>query len=901
MGTSDVRDQLQATLGTTYSLERELGRGGMATVFLAQDAKHHRPVALKVLHADLAASLGPERFRREITLAAGLQHPHILSVYDSGETPSGQLWFTMMYVDGESLRDRIRREHQLPLEEAVRITREAALALQYAHEHGVVHRDIKPENLLLTKDGSTLVADFGIARALNTTGPGATLTETGVAVGTPQYMSPEQASADRAIDARTDVYSLGAVCYEMLAGEPPFTGPTAQSIIAKMMSGEPPSVRRARPTVPTTVDTAIRKALAPVPGDRFATTADFAKALTLALATAASAATTAIPSVAPTLRRRGVRAALLTALAVAAAGAYAWRSHERTAAVLPGTISIAVLPFDNLGDSSDAYFADGMTDAVRGKLTTVPGLAVIAPASSAQYRKTTKSPQQIGRELRVRYLLMGRVRWSKLAGGPSRVQVNPALIDAATASDRWEAPFDAPLTDVFQVQADIATRVAQQLQLTLTPAAQRTLAQQPTRNLDAYDAYLRAREIETSLGTLGEHRAAAGYGEAIRRDSSFALAWAALAQAHLSAIESSASVTAADDAETARLAAQRALALAPDLPEAHAALGRYYELGLGDAARALAEYQAGRRLAPDNALLLALTAGPEWTRGQYDSSLAHRELAARLDPRDVDVVAALCDAYAALRRYAEAERACDQVLALAPTNMEQVEERMTVSLEQGDLAGARAVVRAVPATVDSAYVVEFLAQGIELGWVLDSVQQRLLLRQTKPIAVFDRGTWMGAFAQMYAYRGDTARARIYADSARGGYEAQLKAISQSRLPSPPHALSQLYEFHGLALAYLGRRDSALAQAKRAEAAEPGNGYVKFTTAKIYILLNEPDRALDLLEPALTGAAVPNAGDADTWITPGWLHIDPNFARLRGDPRFERLMAKLTSGATPPKV
>ena len=182
----------------------------MATcVYLAQDTKHRRAVALKVLHVDLAASLGPERFRREVTLAAGLQHPHILSVYDSGETPSGQLWFTMMFVDGESLRDRIQRERQLPLEDAVRITREAALALQYAHEHGIVHRDIKPENLLLTKDGSTLVADFGIARALTSTLPkGETLTETGVAIGTPQYMSPEQASADRTIDARTDVYSL---------------------------------------------------------------------------------------------------------------------------------------------------------------------------------------------------------------------------------------------------------------------------------------------------------------------------------------------------------------------------------------------------------------------------------------------------------------------------------------------------------------------------------------------------------------------------------------------------------------------------------------------------------------------------------------------------------------------
>src|SRR5499425_3915687 len=221
---TDPTAALAAGLRDRYVLERELGRGGMATVYLARDLKHDRPVALKVLLPELAASLGPDRFQREIKLAARLQHPHILTVHDSGET-AGQLWFTMPYVEGESLRDRLRRERQLSVDDALRITREAAQALQYAHEHGVVHRDIEPENLLLTKDGNTLVADFGIARAL---GADEHLTQTGMSVGTPAYMSPEQASGDKALDARTDLYSLGAVLYEMLAGEPPYTGPTAQ-------------------------------------------------------------------------------------------------------------------------------------------------------------------------------------------------------------------------------------------------------------------------------------------------------------------------------------------------------------------------------------------------------------------------------------------------------------------------------------------------------------------------------------------------------------------------------------------------------------------------------------------------------------------------------------------------
>ena len=230
----------------------------MATVYLAQDLKHDRLVALKVLRAEIAATVGAERFRREITLAAGLQHPHILAVFDSGGT-GGALWYTMPYVDGESLRDRLRREHQLPMDQALTIIRSAAAALDYAHRQGVIHRDIKPENILLTRDGDVLVADFGIARTL--TG-GEALTETGLAVGTPAYMSPEQAAGDRELDARTDQYSLACVLYEMLAGEPPFTGPTAQAIIARRFSETARPLERVRETVPLPAARAVARALA---------------------------------------------------------------------------------------------------------------------------------------------------------------------------------------------------------------------------------------------------------------------------------------------------------------------------------------------------------------------------------------------------------------------------------------------------------------------------------------------------------------------------------------------------------------------------------------------------------------------------------------------------------------
>ncbi|MGH7627930.1 MAG: protein kinase domain-containing protein, partial [Gemmatimonadales bacterium] len=441
----------------------------MATVYLARDLKHDRPVALKVLLPELAASLGPDRFQREIRLAARLQHPHILTVHDSGET-AGQLWFTMPYVEGESLRDRLKRERQLPVEDALRIAREAAQALQYAHEHGVVHRDIKPENLLLTKDGNTLVADFGIARAL---GGDEHLTQTGMSVGTPAYMSPEQASGDKGLDARTDVYSLGAVLYEMLAGEPPYTGPTAQVIVMKRFTEPVPSVRKMRASVPAAVAEAIQWALAAVPADRYATAADFGRALQPPVVTTPPAVTVATPSTtpaaptsAPIARSRRIPIAAITlalGFLIGLGVLFAWRRSHGGADDSAGPKRVAVLPFENLGDSADAYFADGITNEVRGMLSQIAGLAVIARASSNEYRKTTKAPQQIARELGVDYLLTATVQWEKTPGSPSRVRVSPELVQVAPGAaptTKWQQGFDASLTDVFRVQADIAGKVA---------------------------------------------------------------------------------------------------------------------------------------------------------------------------------------------------------------------------------------------------------------------------------------------------------------------------------------------------------------------------------------------------------------------------------------------------------
>jgi eukaryotic-like serine/threonine-protein kinase len=827
-------EKVRVALGTRYRVEHLLGAGGMATVYLAEDLKHRRKVAVKVMRPELSATLGAERFLREIDIAAQLNHPHILPVHDSGEV-NGVLFYVMPFVEGLSLRERLG-QGALPTDEALRLAQEVADALAYAHARGIIHRDIKPANILLGA-GHALVADFGIARAL--TAGGEALTQTGLAVGTPQYMSPEQALGEPGVDARADVYAVGAVLFEMLVGEPAFTGATPQAILAKTLTGKMRPVLSVRPDLPAAAAAVVTTATARDAADRYGSASELAAALgtaldavrsgTMPIATAgpsprsvwtlfAGAAVITMAAVYGLVARWGLaRWTLWLAVGLLAVGAgvlvttsrvedrrrsggrigglarwFTWRratmggafaavlwvgvalllvfAGPRAGAGSGAVKHLAVLPFESLGSTDEGYFADGMADQVRGKLAALPGLQITARSSSVPYRETTKSPQDIGNELGVGYLLNATVRWAPGPGQTKRVQVTPELIDTHTGAVTWQQTFDADITDVFQVQQTIATQVAEALGVALGAGERQELAAQPTANLAAYDAYLRGEAITQSLvgsdpGML--RRAATFYEQAVGLDSSFGQAWARLA--NVRAVLFFASVPTPTEGEAAQRAADRAQALAPQAAETYLALSAVAQFVLRDDVFARRTAEQGLVAHPENIDLMRRVASLQATDRPAEAlDLLRRTV--ELDPRSVASWGSLGGALVNLHRGADAQQPIDRGLELDPANFRLLQLKLIGLLQQGNLGGARRTLATLPPDLDEAGLAAYLATYNDMYWVLTDAQQVLLL--TLPPSAFDndRATWAAVRMQTFGVRGNRARSRAYADTARMAYE-----------------------------------------------------------------------------------------------------------------------------------
>jgi serine/threonine protein kinase/Flp pilus assembly protein TadD len=765
----DPPTQLRDALASRYRLERELGQGGMATVYLAHDLKHDRKVAIKVLRPELAAALGAERFLAEVKITARLDHAHILTLIDSGNA-DGTLYYVMPFVRGESLRARLTREGQLGIGEALDITRQVASALDYAHRQGVIHRDIKPENILL-HEGEAFLTDFGIALAVSEAG-GDRLTGTGLSLGTPSYMSPEQAAGDRHIDARSDIYALGAVAYEMLAGEPPVAGASAQAIIAKLMTERPTSVRVLRDTVPAAVETAVMRALAKAPVDRYASARDFADALASGpVDTPAPAASAGRP------KRLALAAGLLV---VAVSAVLLWRRGVVTGPGPLGSIrSIAVLPLDNYSaDSAQEYFAEGMTDELTSNLAMISQLRVTSRGSAMQFKgRNRPSTPEIARALNVDAIVEGSVNRSG-----DRVRITAQLIDARADKHLWAETFERKSSDVLALQAELASAIASAINVQLTPGEQSRLSAAPIVNPEAHDAYLRGRYFFNSPSDENLQKAIMQFNEAIRLSPTFARAYSGLSDAYTWAAYNEGFIRALDAKPLARAAAERAVELDSLSAEAHTSLGVYKAWFDFDWEGSERELRRAIALNPSYAYahdqlnqLLGLV-------GRFDEAVAEGQRAIALDPLSPSILSDLAMTMVYASKAAPALELTRKAAELDPTLFFPLLNEGSLALQAGNYREAitkleRAKTLGAPPTLVSGYL------GYASGMSGDRTRAMAILATLKEASPHGEVAPF-SLALLYLGLGDRSRALDYLEQAYAANSQQLVWLKVDRIYDP---------------------------------------------------------------------------------------------------------------------
>ena len=691
---------LDSAIGDRYRIRREIGRGGMAVVYLADDLRHRRQVAIKFIQPELAQAVGAARFLREIEIAAQLAHPHIVPLYDSGEI-DGRLFYVMPFLEGESLRQRLDRERQLPVPDAIDIGRKVASALEYAHARDVVHRDIKPENILLY-EGEAMVADFGIALAVSAAAS-PRITGTGLVLGTPEYMSPEQ-SLDEGADARSDQYSLACVLFEMLAGEAPYSGSSPYSILSKRLVDPVPSVQRLRSTVPLPVDRAIARAMAKVPADRFASIAAFATELAMAVMTPA------------------------TGTAVAG-------SRPRIA-------SVAVLPFRNLSaDPENEYFADGITEDVIAHLSKIRALKVISRSSVMQFKQRSGNMRDIGAALGATSLLDGSVR---RAG--DRVRIVAQLVDGDSDRQVWAETYDRKLDDIFAIQTDVALQIASSLEAELSADEQQRLERQPTDDLQAYQLFLQGRQWFSRYTPDGLRRAIELFDRAVARDPAFALAYASAGMAYIELAEGGAMDP--DTAFTrAKAAVDTSLRLDPELGAPHVTAGYLKMTREFDWPGAEREFRRSLELSPSDTDAYDLYGRLCMALGRMDDALALLRRAEELDP-----LAHTNDITTAMLRAGRFEEALARARQSVETNPSSARTRAT--LGWANILTRR--VREGVADLDKAVALApgntlwFAQLGAAYAMAGDEPEARDVLRQLEEQA---KGSFVSPYHLAYVYTG----------------------------------------------------------------------------------------------------------------------------------------------------
>ena len=880
-----------------YRIDAVLGVGGMGVVYLGCDEGLGRKVGLKLLPPSLVAHSDQlERLKREARTASALNHPNIVTIHEIGEVDRTH-YIATEFIEGITLRERIA-QGPLPPNEAVEITTQLASALCVAHDAGIVHRDIKPENIMLRRDGYVKVLDFGIAKFTPAADPDGQLfvtTQAGVMLGTTRYMSPEQARS-QAVDARSDIWSLGVVLYEMLAGRAPFDGETQTDVMAAVLMKEPLPLTQHAPELPAKLQRVVERALQKDKEARYQT------------------ATELLDDLRDVKRdldigsRSGTRRPTARKLAFATVGvlliliglfvfARYERSEKRVSPAAPlSDKSVAILPFENRSEEkANEYFADGIQDEILTRLSKIADLRVISRSSTQHYKSQRRNLPEIARQLGVAHVVEGSVQKRGDA-----VRVNVQLIKAGTDSHVWAETFDRKLTDLFEVESEVARAIAAQLQAKLTGREEQVIASRPTDNPEAYDAYLRGLAYSLRSNTIENALGAQKYlREAVRLDPNFALAWALLARVDALGYLSGVLQRTPDLREEARRAAETAVALQPQLGEALYATGFYHYGCLKDYQTAIRYFEQAREFLPNSSRIPEALAYVSRRRGEWEKSIAYCDEAERLDPRNVSLLYQHALTWGALRRFREAERKLDQVLTITPDDMASIAQKAAYAQAQGDLARAASLLEplrpAITNTVPLTAQIRQLTFERRAGPVLDRVTD--LLAKPDPAAGFFVGELrlLVGFAQDAV--GDRAAAMVSWRQARD----ELERFHKDQ-PENHWAMGELAVAH----AALGEKAIARDLVERTKIAFPTekdalNGpTVLEIGARVATLAGDTDRAIATLGKLLsTTYATPMSGQ-NVPLTPALLRLDPMFDPLRNDPRFEKLVASSGRNHTSPE-
>jgi TolB-like protein len=885
--------QLGTRLGP-YEIVAPIGVGGMGEVYRARDTRLGRDVAIKVLPAEFAAD--PERLRRfeqEAKAVAGLDHPNILAIHDVG-THQGAPYIVTELLEGESLRERLQ-DGAIPVRKAVEIAVQVAQALAAAHEKGIVHRDIKPGNVFVTRDCRVKLLDFGIAKLLVPRSPAeperATTvvegTAAGTTLGTAGYMSPEQLRGEP-VDHRSDIFSLGCVLYEMLSGQAPFRRVTGPDTVSAILCQDPPLLPGPERGISAALQGIVAQCLEKGPEDRYSTAHDVALALR-ALSGPVDVSPSR-PGLTGLWRRwwlfSGAAAALIVAVFLG------WQLLRHSAAPGPQNgperqVRLAVLPFENLGVTDDAYFASGVTDEITGRLAGVRGLAVVSRWSALQYARTTKTTRQVGNELGVSYLLTGTVRWSRGTGGGGQVRITPQLVRVADDTSMWAEVYDFAMTDIFRIQSEIAQAVVSSLGFTLLEQERGALEAPRTENLDAYQAFLHGKFLAGQPHfTLASWLVALDdFQRAVTLDPGFALAWADLSQAHARLVYYRYDIS-KRRRESAREALERARALAPSSPATRLASGYFHLWVERDPTAALTEFEAAMAGRPGDTDVLQAEGELLRLRGDWQKALETFRLASSLSPRDASLVIDVAETCWWMRRYQESAAACDRAIALAP---DQAWGYLAKAYNLFSWKGRAGIAEARHA---AELVPKFHEFRVWTWYWLEAFDERY--DQCLKVLETSDGDWIrikveaapkAYFASLaLSWRGDSRRAREEMETACRLLEKEVRRVPEDGL---------YHSSLGVAYALLGRREEAVREGKKGVELLPlstdpvyGIPHV-IDLARIYTLLGDETEALGRIEVLLSHPG---------WVSVPWLEMDPSFRSLRDKRAFRELCAKYRVGS-----